>query len=111
MDSNTPNISQRTTKPSVAAADGFSELRTLEEALTSVDSVLAREGEELSERDLAQLLRELDAADTVADGVESKLDELLKNLEGMLDGLQGAGEQTSKGESPLDQDEKALNKN
>ncbi|KAG8741078.1 hypothetical protein FRC12_015798 [Ceratobasidium sp. 428] len=91
MSSNAADISHTAANASAAAANGLGDLRTLEEALTGVNSVLAREGEELSERDLAQLLRELEAADDVADGVESKLDELLKNLEGMLDGLQNTG--------------------
>ncbi|KAG8706566.1 hypothetical protein FRC08_000974 [Ceratobasidium sp. 394] len=111
MDSNTANLDQSVTNAQTTAANGLSELRTLEEALTGVNSVLTREGEELSEHDLAQLLQELDAAEIVADGVESKLDELLKNLGGMLDGLQGVGEQTSEAVSPSGQDEKALNEN
>ncbi|KAG8735561.1 hypothetical protein FRC10_010402 [Ceratobasidium sp. 414] len=103
MSSSAEITSKHTTNASVTASNGLSELRALDEALAGVDSVLAREGEEPSERDLAQLLRELEAADTVADGVESKLDELLKNLEGMLGGLQGAGGQMSEVESPSDQ--------
>jgi len=74
------------------AANGLSELQTLEVALTNVNSVLTREGEELGEHDLSQLLKEFEAADSVADGVESKLDDLLKNLKGMLDGLEGVGQ-------------------
>lgn len=69
--------------------NALSKLRTLQEALAGINSVLAREGEELSERDLSQLLKELEAAESLADGVENKLDALLKNLEGMLDGLEG----------------------
>ncbi|KAF8600915.1 hypothetical protein BDV93DRAFT_559008 [Ceratobasidium sp. AG-I] len=84
-----------------AGANGLSELQTLEEALTGVNSVLAREGEEMNERDLAQLLKELEAADNVADGVESKLDNLLKNLEGMLGGLEGAGQKDNDGPNKL----------
>jgi allophanate hydrolase subunit 1 len=91
MSSNSRNINQNATNASLVAADRLSELRTLEETLTGVNSVLARgDGEELSESELAQVLRELETADSVADGVESKLDNLLKNLEGMLDGLEGA---------------------
>jgi allophanate hydrolase subunit 1 len=101
MSSKPRNINQNATNASLVAADGLSELRTLEETLTGVNSVLARgDGEELSESELAQVLRELETADSVADGVESKLDSLLKNLEGMLDGLEGAeGEKDGKDEA------------
>ncbi|QRV94871.1 hypothetical protein RhiJN_22889 [Ceratobasidium sp. AG-Ba] len=77
----------------VSVSNTLSQLQILEEALAGANSVLAREGEELNERDLAQLLKELEAADDVADGVETKLDELLKNIGGMLEGLEGAGPQ------------------
>ncbi|QRV80377.1 hypothetical protein RhiJN_08392 [Ceratobasidium sp. AG-Ba] len=77
----------------VSVSDTLSQLQILEEALAGANSVLAHEGEELNERDLAQLLKELEAADDVADGVETKLDELLKNIGGMLEGLEGADPQ------------------
>lgn len=89
----------RSSNNGTSTVNGLSELRTLEEALTGVNSVLAREGEELNKRDLAKLLKELEAADNVADGVESKLDDLLKNLEGMLDGLEGAKHEGVNGSS------------
>ncbi|KAG9091579.1 hypothetical protein FRC07_011826 [Ceratobasidium sp. 392] len=104
MSTNTSNF-DNAANASVAAANGLNGLRTLEEALTGVNSALAREGEELNERDLAQLLRELEAADSVADGVETKLDELLKNLEGMLDGLESADGQANKPEASPNQRE------
>jgi len=37
---------------------------------------------------LAVLLKQLDTADGVAQGVESKLDKILSNLEGLLEGLE-----------------------
>lgn len=94
-----PRMTSDTKAPTNGAggANGLSELRTLEEALTGVNSLLDREGEELSERDLAKLLKDLEAADNVAEGVESKLDELLKNLEGMLDGLEGTEQKDGDG--------------
>ncbi|CAE6535984.1 unnamed protein product [Rhizoctonia solani] len=62
-------------------------VQALEEALADINSVLASEGEEMSEQDLAKVLKQLEAAEGVADDVEGKLDELLKNLGGMLEGL------------------------
>ncbi|EJD54354.1 hypothetical protein AURDEDRAFT_141263 [Auricularia subglabra TFB-10046 SS5] len=43
--------------------------------------------------DLAKLLKEFDAANEVADGVESKLDELLGTLDSMLSKLEDTKEQ------------------
>ncbi|CAE6440993.1 hypothetical protein AG1IA_05643 [Rhizoctonia solani AG-1 IA] len=63
-------------------------VRALEEALAGINSVLSREGEELSEQDLAKVLKQLEAAEGVADDVEGKLDEMLKNLGGMIEGLE-----------------------
>lgn len=63
-------------------------VRALEEALAGINSALTRDGEELSEQDLAKVLKQLEAAEGVADDVEGKLDELLKNLGGMLEGLE-----------------------
>lgn len=45
------------------------------------------DGRELSGADLAALLRQLERADGVARGVESRLDELLSGLDGLLGDL------------------------
>lgn len=92
--SSDPQSTLSNSEASRVQGNGLNGLQALEAALTGVNSVLGREGEELSERDLARLLKELEAADGVADDVEGKLDELLKNLGGMLDGLE-AGQQGS----------------
>ncbi|CAE6395323.1 unnamed protein product [Rhizoctonia solani] len=74
-----------TPQPQEGNTDG---VRALEDALASINSILAREGEEMSERDLTNLLKQLEAAEGVADDVEGKLDGLLKNLGGMIEGLE-----------------------
>ncbi|KAF5312060.1 hypothetical protein D9619_002708 [Psilocybe cf. subviscida] len=43
--------------------------------------------------DVAQLLERLSSAENVADGVESKLDSVLQNLDKLLAALDGAGQQ------------------
>ncbi|CAE6531068.1 unnamed protein product [Rhizoctonia solani] len=63
-------------------------LQAIGEGLSDINSMLARQGGELSEQDLAKVLEQLKAAEVVADDVEGKLDELLKNLGGMLEGLE-----------------------
>ncbi|EUC67035.1 hypothetical protein RSOL_518330 [Rhizoctonia solani AG-3 Rhs1AP] len=87
--------------PTTQAQEGNGNgVRALEEAISGINSVLAREGEELSEKDLAKVLKQLEAAEGVADDVEGKLDELLKNLGGMLEGLEagkGGGQGTTPG--------------
>ncbi|KAG8763326.1 hypothetical protein FRC11_004758 [Ceratobasidium sp. 423] len=84
----------KTTQPNVGSipqsqTESANGVRALEEALAGINSALAHEGEEMSEQDLAKVLKQLEAAEGVADDVEGKLDELLKNLGGMLEGLEG----------------------
>ncbi|KDN44843.1 hypothetical protein RSAG8_05316, partial [Rhizoctonia solani AG-8 WAC10335] len=80
----TPNVGP-TTQSQGGNVDG---VRALEDALAGINSALAREGEELSDRDLAKVLKQLEAAEGVADDVEGKLDDFIKNLGGMLEGLE-----------------------
>ncbi|KAJ1302653.1 hypothetical protein OPQ81_002970 [Rhizoctonia solani] len=58
-----PNVSS-TPQPQGENLDG---VRALEEALAGINSVLGRDGEELSEHDLAKVLKQLEAAEGVAD--------------------------------------------
>jgi hypothetical protein len=55
--------------------------------LASTNGSTSSEQEELSSADLALLLRQLDDANGVAQGVESRLDGLIGALDGLLGGL------------------------
>lgn len=84
-----------------ANSNGASQLRdsTSSDTLASTVSqvaflqqVISSSGptEEGAEGDIFEILKQLEAADGVAQGVESKLDKLLENLEGMIEGLEAS---------------------
>ncbi|KAJ3995496.1 hypothetical protein F5050DRAFT_296734 [Lentinula boryana] len=52
---------------------------------------------ELTEFDLAGLLKQIDGANGVLNGVEDKLDGVLNNLDSLLAALESAGDQSSSG--------------
>ncbi|KAB5594572.1 hypothetical protein CTheo_2055 [Ceratobasidium theobromae] len=64
----------------------LNELRGVEEVLNNANSILDREDEEFSEQELLHLLKQLDAAELVAEQIESRVDNILRNLENMQDG-------------------------
>ena len=62
----------------------------------------AADGEEIEElgaEDVEELLRRLEAADGIAEGMEGKLDGILEHLDGLLSSLEGAGEAKENGGS------------
>lgn len=70
--------------PSSSDASGqVTELAFLQEVISSSDA-------DVGEGDISAILRQLETADNVAQGVESKLDKLLENLEGLLEGLEAS---------------------
>lgn len=58
---------------------------TLEDNVTQLSSLLSQEP---SETDVAELLRRIDAADGIAHGVETKLDNMLDNLDRLIASLE-----------------------
>ena len=55
-------------------------------------TVEGEEAEELGAEEVEELIRRLEAANGIADGVENKLDEILKHLDGLLGSLESPGE-------------------
>lgn len=55
-------------------------------------TVQGEEVEELGAEEVEELIRRLEAANGIADGVENKLDEILKHLDGLLGSLESPGE-------------------
>ena len=53
--------------------------------------------EELGVEDVEELLRRLEAANGIADGVEGKLDGILEHLDGLLNSLEATGETKESG--------------
>ena len=66
-------------------ASTVSQVAFLQQVISS--SVPTEEG---AEGDISEILKQLEAADGVAQGVESKLDKLLENLEEMIEGLEAS---------------------
>lgn len=74
--------------------------KNLEADIAQISSLLSSEpSEPESEPNLVDLLREMDAAHSVARGVETKLDDMLENLDRLLSSLEPA---TMNGETPPD---------
>lgn len=53
--------------------------------------------EELGAEDVEELIRRLEAANGIADGVEDKLDGILEHLDGLLSSLEATGEAKGNG--------------
>lgn len=63
------------------------------------------DGEEIGElgaEDVEELMRRLEAANGIADGVEGKLDGILEHLDGLLNSLEATGETKEKGDPQPD---------
>ncbi|ETW86560.1 hypothetical protein HETIRDRAFT_99035 [Heterobasidion irregulare TC 32-1] len=62
---------------------------TLQADLTFLSSLLSKEGkDDNADVDVVALLRQLETADGVAQGVESRIDGILGSLDALLDSLQ-----------------------
>lgn len=62
---------------------------TLQADLTFLSSLLSKEGkDDNADVDVAALLRQLETADGVAQGVENRIDGILGSLDALLDSLQ-----------------------
>ncbi|THH10400.1 hypothetical protein EW145_g1355 [Phellinidium pouzarii] len=59
-----------------------------EAELTALAALIGSQSDEQADKDLPQLLAQLDRADSVARSMESKLDLLLAQLDGMVEGLE-----------------------
>ncbi|EIN14233.1 hypothetical protein PUNSTDRAFT_129862 [Punctularia strigosozonata HHB-11173 SS5] len=72
----------------------------LDVEITTLSALLSRgqDGAELSEQELVALLRQLEQANGVAQGVEDRLDNMLRGLDDMLAGMESgrASESRSK---------------
>lgn len=81
-----------TTPP--AAANGT---HSLDADIALLSSVFLQsvdlEGRDVEGPELQELLKRLEAADGVAQGVESRLDDIIGNLDRMLSGLETTGEE------------------
>lgn len=55
-------------------------------------TVEGEEADELRAEEVEELIRRLEAANGIADGVENKLDDILKHLDGLLGSLELPGE-------------------
>jgi hypothetical protein len=80
----TPNDTNSSMDPS-SCNKLASEVAFLQDVLSSPPPTEAESGS-----NIAALLKQLDTADGVAQGVESRLDKLLSNLEGLLEGLEAS---------------------
>jgi len=65
------------------------------------ETVDGKESGELRAEDVEGLLRRLEAANGLADGVEDKLDGILEHLDGLLSSLEATGETKEDG-GPID---------
>ena len=61
------------------------------------EAVDGEENGELGAQEVEELLRRLEAANGIAEGVEGKLDGILEHLDGLLNSLEGAGETKENG--------------
>lgn len=69
------------------------EIAELESDLSKLSELAQTNPSLLGGDDVAQLLERLSSAENVADGVESKLDSVLQNLDKLLAALDGADQQ------------------
>lgn len=86
---------------STTPPDAANGTRSLDADIALLSSVLSHSAD-LEERDvegpeLQELLKRLEAADGVAQGVESRLDNIIGNLDRMLSGLETTGEEKADG--------------
>ena len=68
------------------AANGFSSDHDLESLATLLDEA----SDEHADQNLAEILARLDSANSVAQQMEDSLDQILKRLDGMLEGIQAS---------------------
>ncbi|CCL98893.1 uncharacterized protein FIBRA_00900 [Fibroporia radiculosa] len=62
--------------------------RTLQSEIALLQSILSQNGPEDAEANVAELLRRLETADGIATGVESRLDEIIGNLDNLIGTLE-----------------------
>jgi hypothetical protein len=60
----------------------------LEDDIAQLSALLSQEPSEGDDGDVAELLRQIEKADGMAQGVESKLDNVLQNLDNLLASLE-----------------------
>ena len=84
-----------------APANGVSKDNSSQSALASdialLSAILSRSADPTDETDIAELLRQIDSAHGVAEGVETRLDGVIDNLDTLLDSLESHASQSPQG--------------
>ena len=90
------------------ASTQASDTSSLQTNIALLASLLSADGnEDVDDANISELLRRLDTANGVASGVESRLDEILNNLDGLLGTLETeAAKDTAERETSAQGEEK-----